>query len=67
VPAAASCSLISAPGTGHINAEFVPTEGKIIWTMKSLGGSEQTMRQDHFESTMHDADPTGDWAYQYVL
>jgi AP-4 complex subunit mu-1 len=45
VTAAASCSLISAPGTGHANAEFVPAEGKIIWTMKKfLGGSEQTLR-----------------------
>jgi hypothetical protein len=25
------------------------------------------VRQDHFESTMHDADSTGDWTYQYVL
>jgi AP-4 complex subunit mu-1 len=43
--AAASCTLISAPGTGHASAELVPAEGKIIWTMKKFpGGSEQTMR-----------------------
>jgi AP-4 complex subunit mu-1 len=41
----ASCNLISAPGTGHASAEFLPTEGKIVWTMKKfIGGSEQTMR-----------------------
>jgi len=43
--AAASCSLISAPGTGHANAEFLQSEGKIVWTMKKFpGGAEQTMR-----------------------
>lgn len=35
VTAAASSSLMSAPGTSHANAEFVPAEGKIIWTIKS--------------------------------
>jgi AP-4 complex subunit mu-1 len=27
----ASCSLVSAPGTGHAHAELVATEGKIVW------------------------------------
>lgn len=41
----ASCNLISAPGTGPANAEYLPSEGKIVWTMKKFpGGSEQTMR-----------------------
>lgn len=41
----APCSLISAPGTGHATAEYVMSEGKIVWTMKKFpGGSEQTMR-----------------------
>jgi AP-4 complex subunit mu-1 len=41
----ASCSLISAPGTGHASAEFVASESKIVWTMKKFtGGCEQTMR-----------------------
>jgi len=41
----ASCSLISAPGTGHASAEFINSEGKIVWTMKKFpGGAEQTMR-----------------------
>ena len=43
--AAASCSLINAPGTGHANAEYLPGDGKIVWTMKKFpGGAEQTMR-----------------------
>lgn len=41
----ASCSLMSAPGTGHAAAEYVQSEGKIVWTMKKFpGGSEQTMK-----------------------
>uniref|UniRef100_A0A7R9WWM0 MHD domain-containing protein n=1 Tax=Craspedostauros australis TaxID=1486917 RepID=A0A7R9WWM0_9STRA len=41
----AQCSVISSPGTGHTNAEFVQRDGKILWTMKKLpGGSEQTMK-----------------------
>jgi AP-4 complex subunit mu-1 len=41
----ASCNLISAPGTGHATAEYLQSEGKIVWTMKKfIGGSEQTMR-----------------------
>lgn len=45
VVAGASCTLISAPGTGAASAEYVAAEGKIIWTMKKFpGGSEQTMR-----------------------
>jgi len=41
----ASCSLISAPGTGHANAEFLQSDHKIVWTMKKFpGGCEQTMR-----------------------
>jgi AP-4 complex subunit mu-1 len=45
VVAAATCTLISAPGTGAAVAEYVAAEGKIIWTMKKFpGGSEQTMR-----------------------
>jgi AP-4 complex subunit mu-1 len=43
--AAASCSLMSAPGTGPANAEYLQSDGKIVWTMKKFpGGSEQTMR-----------------------
>lgn len=43
--AVASCNVISSPGTGHTQAEFVRHEGKILWTMKKLpGGTEQTMR-----------------------
>ena len=39
----ATCSLISAPGTGNAQAEFV--NGKIVWTMRKFpGGSEQTLR-----------------------
>ena len=41
----ASCSLMSAPGTGHASAEFIAAENKIVWTMKKFaGGTEQTMR-----------------------
>lgn len=41
----AHCNLISSPGTGYTNAEFVRHEGKILWTMKKLpGGTEQTMK-----------------------
>jgi AP-4 complex subunit mu-1 len=41
----ASCHLITAPGTGHASAEYLQSEGKIVWTMKKfIGGSEQTMR-----------------------
>jgi len=43
--AAASCTLISAPGTGHASAEYISSQGKVVWTMKKfIGGSEQTMR-----------------------
>jgi AP-4 complex subunit mu-1 len=43
--AAVSCNVISAPGTGHAAAELLPTEQKIVWTMKKFpGGSEQTLR-----------------------
>lgn len=43
--AVAACSVIASPGTGHMNAEFVRSEGKIVWTMKKLpGGTEQTMK-----------------------
>ena len=43
--AAASCNLISAPGTGHASAEYISSENKIVWTMKKFpGGSEQTMK-----------------------
>jgi AP-4 complex subunit mu-1 len=43
--AIASCTVIGSPGTGHTNAEFIRSEGKILWTLKKLpGGSEQTMR-----------------------
>ena len=43
--AVASCAVISSPGTGHTNAEFVRSDGKILWTLKKLpGGTEQTMR-----------------------
>jgi len=43
--AGASCSLISAPGTGNASAEYVAAEHKIVWTMKKFpGGSEQTLR-----------------------
>jgi AP-4 complex subunit mu-1 len=45
VVAAASCSLINAPGTGHASAEYVAAEHKIVWTMKKFpGGAEQTMK-----------------------
>ncbi|CAJ1925839.1 unnamed protein product [Cylindrotheca closterium] len=41
----AHCNVISSPGTGYTNAEFVRSEGKILWTMKKLpGGTEQTMK-----------------------
>eukprot|EP00934_Nitzschia_sp_Nitz4_P006416 Nitzschia sp. Nitz4//scaffold203_size38902//17362//18846//NITZ4_007660-RA/size38902-augustus-gene-0.43-mRNA-1//1//CDS//3329541424//6406//frame0 len=43
--AVAACSVIASPGVGNTNAEFVRSEGKIVWTMKKLpGGSEQTMK-----------------------
>ena len=43
--AVASCNVISSPGTGHTNAEFIRKDGKILWTLKKLpGGTEQTMR-----------------------
>lgn len=43
--AAATCNVISPPGSGPASAEFVQRDGKIIWTMKKLpGGTEQTMR-----------------------
>jgi len=43
--AAASCNVISSPGSGYANAEYVAHEGKLVWTMKKFpGGSEQTMR-----------------------
>ena len=43
--AGASCSLISAPGTGAANAEYTAADHKIVWTMKKFpGGSEQTLR-----------------------
>lgn len=39
----ATCSLISAPGTGAAHAEFV--KQKIVWTMKKFpGGGEQSLR-----------------------
>ncbi len=45
VTAAASCSLINAPGTGHASAEYIAAEHKIVWTMKKFpGGAEQTMK-----------------------
>ena len=45
VVAGASCSLISAPGTGTANAEYAAADHKIVWTMKKFpGGSEQTLR-----------------------
>ena len=41
----ASCSVISAPGSGPANAEYIQRDGKIIWTMKKFpGGTEQTMK-----------------------
>ena len=41
--AATSCTLLSAPGTGHASAEY--TGGKIVWTMKKFpGGAEQNLR-----------------------
>jgi AP-4 complex subunit mu-1 len=41
----ASCNLISAPGTGQASAEYLQSEGKIVWTMKKfIGGTEQTLR-----------------------
>ena len=43
--AVAACSVISSPGTGSSNAEFVRSEGMIKWTIKKLpGGTEQTMK-----------------------
>lgn len=43
--AAASCNVISSPGSGYANAEYVANEGKLVWTMKKFpGGTEQTMR-----------------------
>jgi AP-4 complex subunit mu-1 len=43
--AVASCNVISSPGTGHSSAEFIRSEGKILWTLKKLpGGTEQTMK-----------------------
>jgi len=43
--AAASCNVISSPGSGYANAEYVAHEGKLVWTMKKFpGGTEQTMR-----------------------
>lgn len=43
--AAASCTLLSAPGTGHANAEYSASDGKVQWTMKKFpGGAEQSMR-----------------------
>lgn len=41
----ASCSVISSPGVGNSNAEYIRSEGMIKWTMKKLpGGTEQTMK-----------------------
>ena len=41
----ASCTVISAPGATYNNAEFVQTDGKIIWSMKKFpGASEMTMK-----------------------
>jgi AP-4 complex subunit mu-1 len=43
--AVASCNVISSPGTGPSSAEFIRSEGKILWTLKKLpGGTEQTMK-----------------------
>lgn len=43
--AAASCSLLSAPGTGYAHAEFSQAEKKIVWSMKKfIGGGEQSLR-----------------------
>ena len=43
--AAATCNLITAPGTGYANAEYNPSSHKIVWSMKKfVGGGEQTMR-----------------------
>jgi AP-4 complex subunit mu-1 len=42
---AVSCNVITSPGSGASQAEFVQRDGKILWTIKKLpGGSEQTMR-----------------------
>eukprot|EP00980_Cylindrotheca_fusiformis_P016754 scaffold5048_cov121-Cylindrotheca_fusiformis.AAC.5 len=41
----AHCNVISSPGTGYTNAEYVRSTGNILWTMKKLpGGTEQTMK-----------------------
>lgn len=43
--AAAACTLITAPGTGNAQAEFLPSDQKIVWTMRKFpGGAEQTLR-----------------------
>ena len=43
--AAASCSLVTSPGTTGAHAEYSAQDRKVVWTMKKLpGNSEQTMR-----------------------
>ena len=42
--AGVQCSLINSPGTAN-NAEYVPGDNKIVWTLKKFpGGTEQTMK-----------------------
>eukprot|EP00563_Minutocellus_polymorphus_P004653 CAMPEP_0181033342 /NCGR_PEP_ID=MMETSP1070-20121207/7205_1 /TAXON_ID=265543 /ORGANISM="Minutocellus polymorphus, Strain NH13" /LENGTH=495 /DNA_ID=CAMNT_0023110761 /DNA_START=77 /DNA_END=1561 /DNA_ORIENTATION=+ len=43
--AAASCSLVTSPGTTGAHAEYSAQDRKVLWTMKKLpGNTEQTMR-----------------------
>ena len=43
--AAASCTLVTSPGTGASNAEFVSQDKKVLWTLKKFpGATEQTMK-----------------------
>lgn len=42
---AASCQVVSTPGATNVNAEYVASEKKLLWTLKKFPGStEQTMR-----------------------
>jgi AP-4 complex subunit mu-1 len=43
--AGAACNVITSPGSGPNTAEWVASDGKIIWTLKKFpGGSEQTLK-----------------------
>mmetsp|Transcript_24994 Transcript_24994/g.37956 ORF Transcript_24994/g.37956 Transcript_24994/m.37956 type:complete len:470 (+) Transcript_24994:36-1445(+) len=43
--AATSCNVITSPGSGPNNAEWIQQDSKIVWNMKKFpGASEQTMK-----------------------